>query len=319
MLRTPTLYGSLVSTLARSNASGLNPAIYGLVILQLLQPWCVLSPPGVLAADASLANSRPQNVAFNSALKLSTSIRKDLAALSASPAGAPDGSSPAPGAASSAAVGSLSASLTAFSRTIDEYRSLAKQELNPAKQEKALSRVDEFHRELAAFREEFDAVKTARDDALHSHNRTELLGRRPFVTSTPENPYAGATASSSTAYGGYGHVRNTSHAGGPTTSLGSGDVTREDHALGERSFFQSTESTLDQYIQQGQAVLNDLEIQKGALKNVQKKMYSVATTLGVSGNTIRMVERRAREDKWIFWAGVVVFFGFCWLCLHFLR
>jgi hypothetical protein len=45
----------------------------------------------------------------------------------------------------------------------------------------------------------------------------------------------------------------------------------------------------------------------------------VANTLGVSGDTIRMVERRARQDKWIFWAGVVVFFGFCWLVLHYLR
>lgn len=65
--------------------------------------------------------------------------------------------------------------------------------------------------------------------------------------------------------------------------------------------------------------MNNLEIQKGNLKDVQKRMYSVANTLGLSGNTIRMVERRAREDKLIFWAGVVVFFGFCWLCLHFLR
>ncbi len=75
-----------------------------------------------------------QNVAFNSALKLSTSIRKDLAALSATTSSAPDG---APAAPSTAAVGSLSASLTAFSRTIDEYKGLAKQEINPAKQEES--------------------------------------------------------------------------------------------------------------------------------------------------------------------------------------
>ncbi len=92
--------------------------------------------------------------------------------------------------------------------------------------------------------------------------------------------------------------------------MGSGDVTREEPRHCARTpSSQRTESTLDQYIQQGQAVLNDLEIQKGTLKNVQKKMYSVANTLGVSGNTIRMIERRAREDKWIFWAGVVIFIG----------
>ena len=72
-------------------------------------------------------------------------------------------------------------------------------------------------------------------------------------------------------------------------------------------------------IHRGQAVLGDLGAQRDMLKNTQKKMYSVANTLGVSGDTIRMIERRAKQDKWIFWAGVVVFFLFCWLCLHFLR
>jgi Golgi SNAP receptor complex protein 2 len=55
------------------------------------------------------------------------------------------------------------------------------------------------------------------------------------------------------------------------------------------------------------------------LKGTQRRLYSVANTLGVSGETIRMVERRARQDKWVFGVGVVVFFGFCWAVLHFLR
>jgi hypothetical protein len=32
-----------------------------------------------------------------------------------------------------------------------------------------------------------------------------------------------------------------------------------------------------------------------------------------------MRERRAKQDKWIFWGGVVVFFLSCWLVIHFLR
>jgi Golgi SNAP receptor complex protein 2 len=32
-----------------------------------------------------------------------------------------------------------------------------------------------------------------------------------------------------------------------------------------------------------------------------------------------MVERRAKQDKWIFGVGVVVFFTFCWLVLKYLR
>jgi hypothetical protein len=66
-------------------------------------------------------------------------------------------------------------------------------------------------------------------------------------------------------------------------------------------------------------VLGDLGAQREILKGTQKRLYGVANTLGVSGETIRMVERRAKADKWIFWGGVLVFVGFCWGVIHFLR
>ncbi|TPX15310.1 uncharacterized protein E0L32_004587 [Thyridium curvatum] len=252
------------------------------------------------------------NTAFNSALKQSTSIRKDFSALSpSSSSDAAAGGGPA--ALTPAALGSLSASLTSFSRTLDEYNRLAKQELNPTKQEKAFSRLSGFRTELAEYRAQLESIKTSRDDAIHDQNRGELLGRRPYVSATPENPYANTASSSSssgaTSYGG----------GGAGLSMGSGNPTAEEHALREQDFFSSTNRSLDDYIAQGQAVLDNLGMQKDMLKNTQKRLYSAANTLGLSGETIRMIERRAREDKWIFWAGVIVFFLFCWLCLHFLR
>ncbi|KAL8788837.1 MAG: hypothetical protein Q9213_001508, partial [Squamulea squamosa] len=85
------------------------------------------------------------------------------------------------------------------------------------------------------------------------------------------------------------------------------------------SFMASTNTALDEYLERGRAVLGDLGQQKEILKGTQKRLYGVANTLGVSGETIRMVERRAKQDKWIFWAGCVVFFGFCWLVIHYLR
>lgn len=233
------------------------------------------------------------NATFNSALKQSTNLRRDFGTLT----------DPTP-----AALGSLSASLTSFSRTVDEYSGLAKQELNPAKQEKAFERIRNFREELHTFRGQLDDFKARRDDAAHSQSRSELLGRRPFVTSTPENPYANA--------GGGQQQQQQQQA---PLSMGSDDMTRESHALREQDFFSSTNSALDEYIARGQAVLGDLGAQRDMMKNTQKRLYSVANTLGVSGETIRMVERRARQDKWIFWAGVVVFLLFCWLCIHFLR
>ncbi|KAI1161528.1 hypothetical protein F5B18DRAFT_663045 [Nemania serpens] len=246
---------------------------------------------------------------------MSTSIKRDLANLAS--AGAP----------TPATLGSLSASLTAFSRTLDEYSALAKQELNPTKQEKAHERLRNFRSELTRFRADVDGLKTQREEAALDQNRSELLGRRPFTTATPENPYANAptavTSSPNTTtstvptnrYGSGGVVGN----GEMSMGMGSGDYTRESHAMREQNFFASTNTALDEYIARGQAVLGDLGGQRDVLKNTQRRLYSVANTLGVSGDTIRMVERRARQDKWIFWAGVLVFFGFCWLVVHFLR
>jgi len=81
----------------------------------------------------------------------------------------------------------------------------------------------------------------------------------------------------------------------------------------------STNAALDEYLERGRAVLGDLGDQRDMLKGTQKKLYSVGNTLGISGDTIRMVERRAKQDKWIFWAGVIIFFLFCWLVIHYLR
>lgn len=245
------------------------------------------------------------NTQFNSALKQSTSIKRDLTNLTSSP----DTSLPTP-----SALGSFSASLTAFSRTLDEYNALAKQELNPAKQEKAYERIKNFRSELSSFRSQLDELKSRREDALNAQNRSELLGRRPFTAATPENPYANSTpppSSPPSAPNRYGS--------GGQLSMGSNDYTRETHALREQNFFANTNNALDDYIARGQAVLGDLGTQREMLKNTQKRLYSVANTLGVSGDTIRMIERRAKQDKWIFWAGAIVFFAFCWLCIHYLR
>lgn len=220
---------------------------------------------------------------------------------------------------SPAAFGALSASLTAFTRTIDEYNALTRQELNPAKQEKAYDRIRNFRTELSEFRAQYESLKTTSDDVAYQTNRSELLGRRPYAAATPENPYATTSGSAGAGFGGggNGHSRTMSTAErGPSAAELD---TRESHALREQSFFANTNSALDDYIARGQAVMGDLSVQREMLKNTQKRVYTVANTLGISGDTIRMVERRAREDKWIFLAGVIVFFLFCWLCIHFLR
>ncbi|KAF5003453.1 hypothetical protein FDECE_10003 [Fusarium decemcellulare] len=242
------------------------------------------------------------NISYNSALRQSKSLRAELSNLNAKPQASP------------AEIGNVSASIASFTKTLDEYQSLARQEIVPKKQEEAFERVKRFREDLSDFRTQVDSIKKARDDAQHQSNRAELLGRRPY-NATPENPYANATTT--TTHSTF-QPRHSSHASGPLTT-GSPDEMREAHAFREQNFFSNTNQALDEYIARGQAVLGDLGDQREMLKNTQKRLYNVANTLGVSGDTIRMVERRAREDKWIFFAGVIVFFLFCWLVLHYLR
>lgn len=244
-----------------------------------------------------MPNDDLKNVAYNSALRQSKALRAELSTLA----------SPTP-----AQIGNVSASLSSFSKTLDDYANLANSEIVPKKQTEALDRVRRFREDLSSFRTQVDALRTERDESAHQSSRAELLGRRPY-NATPENPYANPTTTSSTFQPRHGQHGSVSQAEvNPQDS-------RENHAYREQAFFASTNNSLDEYIARGQAVLGDLGDQREMLKNTQRRLYGVANTLGVSGDTIRMVERRAKEDKWIFAAGVMVFFGFCWLVLHFLR
>ncbi|KAL9066500.1 MAG: hypothetical protein Q9157_007120 [Trypethelium eluteriae] len=286
------------------------------------------------------------NALFNSALRQSTSIRKDLDAFAESSTSSP------------ALQGQLSASLTSFSRTVDEYSKLSKQELVPAKQEKAYERVKNFRTELSDYREQFDRLKKESDERVnllqhpfspaspptpqHAHpssqqtvtDRSELLGRRPHQTATPENPYASSSPTSTNPLFQHRNPHNAPPPGSnpysssalpPPSSSSSpfgaspSDASREAHALREQSFMSQTGAQLDEFLERGRAVLGDLGQQREVLKGTQQRLYTVANTLGISGDTIRMVERRARQDRWIFWTGVLVFFGFCWLVLRWLR
>ncbi|QSS57333.1 synaptobrevin [Histoplasma capsulatum var. duboisii H88] len=254
------------------------------------------------------------NSLFNAALKQSSALRRDLDVF------AEAGSMTSP-----ALQGQISASLASFSRTIDDYSSLSKQELIPAKQELAFERLKNFRTELADYRQLFDRLRKARDDAQSASNRNELLGRRPHHASTPENPYAQSNLPQSSPFANPNYPL---HRSSPSTSGGGGglgfsggptDYAREDRVLREQSFFSNTNAQLDEFLDRGRAVLGDLGQQREILKGTQRRLYSVANTLGVSGDTIRTIERRAKQDKWIFWGGVVVFFLFCWAVLHFLR
>ncbi len=105
-----------------------------------------------------------KNALFNSALRQSTSVRKDLDQFADSAAPSPQ------------LQAQLNASLATFSRTIDDYGKLAKQEPVQTKQEKAFERLKNFRNELEEYRESFKRIKSANEDIV-SYNRPSMKRR----------------------------------------------------------------------------------------------------------------------------------------------
>lgn len=263
---------------------------------------------------------------YNSALRQSKAIRADLDSLAAS-------ATP-----SSALQGQLTTSLTSFSRTIDDYQRAVSDELVPDKATKGEERLTKFRSDLLEFKSRFAEIKHTVTEQAYAQNRNELMGRRGYAgdsgSGTPANPYSDAAVAGSSGRGeNVNPLFKTSNpnfvpgaAGGPNAyssykspyGLGA-DNARENAALSENSFFGSANSTLDEYLERGRAVLGDLGDQREMLKGTQRKLYSVGSTLGISGDTIRMIDRRARQDKWIFWGCVVVFVIFVYFVLRWLR
>ena len=63
---------------------------------------------------------------------------------------------------------------------------------------------------------------------------------------------------------------------------------------------------LDEFIERGLHSLSDLSDQNKLMRGTQQTLRKAAATLGVSQETISKVERRAREDKWLFYTGFIV-------------
>lgn len=268
------------------------------------------------------SSNAAQSALYNSALRQSKAIRADLDNFSSNTTSSP-----------AALQGQLTTSITSFTRTLDDYQKNIDVELVPEKAQKGTERIANFRTELLDFRSRFAELKHEREQVRYAEDRNELLGRRPHATQTPENPYADAAISSGAGRGE--NVNPLFRTNNPNFQPGSSgqnaysayqspyglgaDEARESHALREQSFFGSANNSLDEYLERGRAVLGDLGDQREMLKGTQMKLYNIGNTLGISGDTIRMVERRAKQDKWIFWGGVLVFIGFVYLVLRWLR
>ncbi|KAG2209934.1 hypothetical protein INT47_003369 [Mucor saturninus] len=183
--------------------------------------------------------------------------------------------------------GQISASFNALQRHIDDYESLAKRELIEVKKETALTRVGKFRHDLQDMKLRFEATKKQQEIVQNDQNRDSLLRRSNRLNSNlPEHPYQ--------------------------------PLSRDEFAIREQSFARNTDSQLDEFIGQAQTLLENLTDQHSILKKTQKKILDTANYLGVSQNTIRYIERRSAQDKWIFYGGMILTVLIIWAIIHYI-
>ncbi|XP_014244072.1 Golgi SNAP receptor complex member 2 [Cimex lectularius] len=79
-----------------------------------------------------------------------------------------------------------------------------------------------------------------------------------------------------------------------------------DHSLQHNMSLQNAHRGMDDMLNSGSSILENMRYQRNTLKGARKRMMDIASTLGLSNTTMRLIEKRAIEDKYILIALMVV-------------
>lgn len=77
-----------------------------------------------------------------------------------------------------------------------------------------------------------------------------------------------------------------------------------DHSLQHNMSLQNANRDMDNLLSHGSGILDNLRDQRNTLKGTRKKILDIASTLGLSNTTMRLIERRAYQDKFILLGGM---------------
>lgn len=79
-----------------------------------------------------------------------------------------------------------------------------------------------------------------------------------------------------------------------------------DYAIQHQNSLQNANRGVDEMLHTGSNALESLRSQRMTLKGAQRRIMDMANTLGLSNHTMRLIERRAKQDKVILLAGVFI-------------
>jgi len=69
--------------------------------------------------------------------------------------------------------------------------------------------------------------------------------------------------------------------------------------------FQNANRGVDDLLQSGSGILENLRDQRMTVKRAHRRLFDIANTLGLSNTTMRFIERRAYQDQFILFGGMV--------------
>ncbi|XP_029157424.1 Golgi SNAP receptor complex member 2 [Nylanderia fulva] len=77
-----------------------------------------------------------------------------------------------------------------------------------------------------------------------------------------------------------------------------------DHTVQHNSSMHNAIHGVDDLLNQGSSVLDNLRSQRLTLKGAHKRLIDIGNTLGLSNTTMRLIEQRAKQDGFILVAGM---------------
>ncbi|EGC39993.1 hypothetical protein DICPUDRAFT_147144 [Dictyostelium purpureum] len=98
---------------------------------------------------------------------------------------------------------------------------------------------------------------------------------------------------------------------GETTALG--------NLMKEHQHLNDSNSTIDTLTEMGNSIIYNLVGQNSKIKNVHKKIYDIANTLGLSRTIMQKIKRRQYQDKVIVYSGMAIVLFIVFILWYFFR
>lgn len=90
-----------------------------------------------------------------------------------------------------------------------------------------------------------------------------------------------------------------------------------DYSLQHHNSMLNANRGVDDMLMTGSSTLENLRSQREKLKGAHKRILDIGNTLGLSNHTMRVIEKRISEDKYVLYAGMVITVLIIFLFIYF--